>query len=259
MGGLPISSPRLMDRSLRTFFDAEYLRLYRDRVTEVGPQLRFLARHAGLQPGCNVLDVGCGFGRHCVALAARGCRVLGLDYSLALLSVARDLASHLRPPGKLGLLCADITLLPLTRGSLFDLVLLLFATLGHMTEADAREVLWQLHARLRPGGRLFLDVLNANSPTASQPLVSCWTPVGAPGVLVHDRRLNPGDRRKIIVRRTVLAEGRWRHYLLRQGPFTQEQLCGLLQETGYSQMRIFSDWQDDCPDTAHQLVAVACR
>jgi cyclopropane fatty-acyl-phospholipid synthase-like methyltransferase len=44
-------------------------------------EVAFLVAELGLQPGAQVLDVPCGFGRHAVELARRGFRVTGIDIS----------------------------------------------------------------------------------------------------------------------------------------------------------------------------------
>src|SRR5262245_28600467 len=45
-----------------------------------------------------VVDIGCGHGRHALALAEQGAEVVGLDFSVALLARARDLSGELRTP-----------------------------------------------------------------------------------------------------------------------------------------------------------------
>src|SRR5262249_27922909 len=44
-------------------------------------EVDFLVDRLGLGPGDRVLDVGCGPGRHALALGARGIEVLGVDIS----------------------------------------------------------------------------------------------------------------------------------------------------------------------------------
>ncbi|WP_372632517.1 cyclopropane-fatty-acyl-phospholipid synthase family protein [Cohnella sp.] len=44
-----------------------------------------MARRMGLRPGSAVLDVGCGMGRHAMALGKLGYNVTGLDLSEVLL------------------------------------------------------------------------------------------------------------------------------------------------------------------------------
>src|SRR5262245_28002258 len=45
-----------------------------------------------LAPASRVIDIGCGHGRHALALAERGADVVGLDFATALLNRARQLA-----------------------------------------------------------------------------------------------------------------------------------------------------------------------
>ncbi|MEO8431822.1 MAG: class I SAM-dependent methyltransferase [Acidobacteriota bacterium] len=56
-------------------------------------EVDFLWERLGIRPGSRVLDAPCGHGRHAVELAARGCRVTGIDYSTELLAAARDAAA----------------------------------------------------------------------------------------------------------------------------------------------------------------------
>jgi ubiquinone/menaquinone biosynthesis C-methylase UbiE len=48
------------------------------------------------EPGARVLDVGCGDGRHVVAVATRRCRAVGLDYDPGVVRQARERATRAR-------------------------------------------------------------------------------------------------------------------------------------------------------------------
>jgi ubiquinone/menaquinone biosynthesis C-methylase UbiE len=49
-----------------------------------------------LSPTSRVIDIGCGHGRHALALAERGPDVIGLDFAVALLNRARRLTAGAR-------------------------------------------------------------------------------------------------------------------------------------------------------------------
>ncbi len=60
-----------------------------------------------LAPGDAVLDVGCGPGRHAIALAEFGCEVVGLDISERFVEVATASAEQLEGPGSAVFRVAD--------------------------------------------------------------------------------------------------------------------------------------------------------
>jgi SAM-dependent methyltransferase len=57
-------------------------------------EVEFLVGALGLEPGMRVLDVGCGPGRHAVALAGRGIEVVGVEISERFVEVGRALAEQ---------------------------------------------------------------------------------------------------------------------------------------------------------------------
>ncbi len=57
-------------------------------------EVSFLVELLGLEAGMRVLDVGCGPGRHALALARRGIEVLGVDISERFIGVAIEVADR---------------------------------------------------------------------------------------------------------------------------------------------------------------------
>jgi SAM-dependent methyltransferase len=72
---------------------AAYLRYSFTKGTD--QEVAFLVEALELQPGRRVLDVGCGPGRHALALAAQGIEVVGIDISQRFI----DIATERTPPG----------------------------------------------------------------------------------------------------------------------------------------------------------------
>lgn len=54
----------------------------------------------GIKPGDNVLDIGCGRGDLTLALAARGARVTGVDYSASAIEIAKQAVARLLPESR---------------------------------------------------------------------------------------------------------------------------------------------------------------
>lgn len=117
---------------------------------------RFLAQ-TGWRPeqwkGARVLDAGAGSGRFVEIALSLGADVVALDYSTAI----DALAENFNDAPRLQLLQADILKLPL-KEKLFDLVYC-FGVLQHT--ADPRSALISLARRVKPGGRIAVDVYRA--------------------------------------------------------------------------------------------------
>ncbi len=53
-------------------------------------EIEFVMAQMGLSAGAKVLDVGCGCGRHSVALAQRGLAVVGIGPAAAMIAAAQE-------------------------------------------------------------------------------------------------------------------------------------------------------------------------
>jgi cyclopropane fatty-acyl-phospholipid synthase-like methyltransferase len=73
-------------RDLAEHLGGAYLRYSFTKGTE--QEVPFIIETLGLEPGDRVLDVGCGPGRHAIALARRGMAVTGVDISSKFLDIA---------------------------------------------------------------------------------------------------------------------------------------------------------------------------
>ena len=135
-------------------YAAAYDLLYRDKDYEAECDLleELFGRYAG-RAVASVLDLGCGTGRHAVALARRGYEVVGVDRSAAMLAEARGRAATTDSAFHVGdVRDADL-------GRRFDAVVMLFAVLGYQTSnADALAALRTVRRHLVDGGLVFFDV-----------------------------------------------------------------------------------------------------
>lgn len=139
----------------RHAFDDLYPVVYAHRTPEsASPEVAFAARVLGLAPGERVLDLACGNGRHMIHLAAMGFKVVGLDYSRDLLTLARNaLHSHA------GLVRGDMRCLPFS--SVFDVVTNFFTSFGYfLDDRDNLLTVLAVADALKPGGRFFIDYAN---------------------------------------------------------------------------------------------------
>jgi cyclopropane fatty-acyl-phospholipid synthase-like methyltransferase len=153
---VPGSAP---DRWWEGYFDESFVDLYRDFLTpeRTAREIAGLREMVPLEPGAEILDVACGWGRHSLALARAGYRVTGMDLSETLLRHARARAE--REGVRVEWLRADMREIPY-RGR-FDAVLSLFSSLGYfLSDEEDLRVLRGARDALRPGGWFVLETMH---------------------------------------------------------------------------------------------------
>jgi SAM-dependent methyltransferase len=120
-------------------------------------------RLLGLRPGLSVLDLACGHGELANRLAARGCRVTGLDSSAVFLDRAR--AGAAAAGVSVEYVAGDMRQIPWA--GRFDRVVSWSTAFGYFDDTANRAVLDGIVHALRPRGRLAMDLDNLTRFLAS--------------------------------------------------------------------------------------------
>jgi SAM-dependent methyltransferase len=151
----PVPSGRWFNRVAK-FLGPAYLRNAFTKGTE--QEVGFLVDALGLRAGEEVLDVGCGPGRHALALARRGIDVVGVDVSEDFVALARDAATAEELPARFEV--GDVR--ELAYDAEFDAVICLCqGGIGLLGGRDEPRAFERTAAALRPGGRLALTAFSA--------------------------------------------------------------------------------------------------
>lgn len=122
-------------------------------------EVSFLLDLLRLPAGARVLDVGCGPGRHLIALAEAGLSMTGIDVSTKLLEVARDRANHLDLGARVALFDCDAREMPF--GDEFDAVLSICQGGFGLMGADDGLVLRRMMEAAKPGGVVVVTAFSA--------------------------------------------------------------------------------------------------
>ena len=102
-----------------------------------------------------VLDLTCGTGSQVFYLANRGYKIIGSDFSPALLKIARAKAKK----EKLSLKFIDGDMRKIKVGS-FDSAITMFNAIGHLTKSDFEKALRNISSNLKDGGIYIFDIFN---------------------------------------------------------------------------------------------------
>jgi SAM-dependent methyltransferase len=152
-------------------FDEDYLRtlpFLTPQATQA--EALFVAEALGVEPGARLLDVGCGYGRHAMELAARGYQIVALDLSLPLLLRGADEAQ--RRGLNINFIHGDMR--DLAFEGQFDGIYCLFSTFGYFDEDTNRKTIEGMARAVKRGGRLVLDVLNRDYLIGELPTRVWW-------------------------------------------------------------------------------------
>jgi len=140
--------------ALASFLGTAYLRNAFTKGTE--QEVAFLVETLGLETGDRVLDIGCGPGRHSLALARRGIEVVGIDRSEDFIALAREAGAGLPVTFEV------LDVRDLAYAAEFDAAICLCQGGFGLLRGDEDPALIRRFATtLRPGGHLALSAFSA--------------------------------------------------------------------------------------------------
>ncbi len=223
--------PRRPKRSKPWFeevFDEDYLRtLPFMRADQTLREVEFISNALTAAPGSEILDVGCGYGRHAIELVQRGFSVTGLDLSLPLLIRAADEAQ--RRALSVNFVHADMREMAFEKQ--FDGAYSMMTSFGYFDEETNLRVAERIGRALKPGGRLLLDILNRDYVVADLPVRVWWEGTGC--VVLEEVDFNFHTSRINTHRSIVFEDGRQLEQELSVRAYSLHEIGRLLRQAGF--------------------------
>jgi SAM-dependent methyltransferase len=239
-------------------FDDHYLHFYGDMLAARAEQeADLVARLLGLAGGEDVLDAPCGHGRISNLLAARGCRLVGVDNSARFLALAEADARRRGVAAATEYRLGDLRVLAFD--ARFDAALNWFTSFGYFDDAGNQRVLEGLRRALRPGGRLVVELLNRDVVVRRMPPGDDTALVvleRGDDLLIDRTRLDAATGRTETERRVVLGGHVRRLHMSVRAP-TLPELREMLLAAGFAAVEPFDEHGEPFTSAARRLVAVA--
>jgi ubiquinone/menaquinone biosynthesis C-methylase UbiE len=238
------------------FFSDFYLRAYADDERDAQAEADALAavRLTGVEPGGDVIDVPCGYGRHTVALARAGYRVVGVDRSQTLLDEARRRAGGERWPK---LTRADYRELPFPDGS-FDGALNLFTSLGYLGDDEDTKVLAAIRRVLRPGGKLVLETMHRDRIVKAWE-DNDWKLMGEGRLLLEQRTWDPVTGVAQTTQTLIDGRGERESRTFSVRTYSATELLRMIDAAGFSDAKAYGSFEGEPLTTTSRLVVVATK
>lgn len=142
--GLPLEYQKLPQ-----YFDAHNIGDDTDAKNSVVEKL--LKKHKAK----SVLDLTCGTGSQVFFLSQRGYKIIGSDFSPALLKIARQRAK--KEKRNIKFIDGDMRS---SRLGKFDAVITMFNAIGHLSKSGFEKALKNIHHNLQDGGIYVFDIMN---------------------------------------------------------------------------------------------------
>jgi SAM-dependent methyltransferase len=192
-----------------------------------GEEAEFIRSALGVAPPAKLLDVPCGGGRHCRALAALGYEMTGVDGSTDFLAAARSISAGL--PGKLTWEQRDMRDLPWP--STFDGAYLFGNSFGYLDDDGNAAFLKAVARALKPGARFVMDVSYVMEVVLPSLQERAWYQTGDI-IMLASRQYDP-VRSRLEVEYTWIRDGAVDRRSMSARVYSFREMLRLLEEAGF--------------------------
>jgi SAM-dependent methyltransferase len=203
-------------------------------------------------PGTHLLDLGCGPGRHSVALARLGYRGTGVDRNTTYLARAKERASEAAVQPEF----VQDSMIRFRREAVFDGAINLFSSFGYFeNRVDDLQVMRNLCSSLKPGARAVVD-LAGKEFLAGHYSTKDWHALDGGRFWLESREVLPGWE-KLRVQWVFVGGGEQRDFVLEIRIYSGVELREVMLQAGFAEVELLGGLDGRPYDReAARLVAV---
>jgi SAM-dependent methyltransferase len=240
----------------KTFFSGPAVDFWLLATTEEQTQKEadFIQQALAVSPPAKLLDVPCGGGRHCHALASRGYAMTGVDLSTEFLAAARS--SAIDPATKITWENREMRDLPWTNQ--FQGAYSFGNSFSYLDDRGNAQFLKAVADTLEPGAKFILDtgyILETLLPTLQE---RAWYPIGDMLVLAQ-RRYEPLDSR-LHVEYTWIRDGKLDKRSMSARLYSVREILELFEKSGFTDIKAFGTLErEPFRLGSHRLLLVATK
>ena len=214
-------------------FDEDYLRTLPFMTSEQTlREVDFIRDSLNPAESGELLDVGCGYGRHAIELGEGGFRVTGIDLSLPLLIRAADESQ--RRALSVNFVHADMR--EMAFANQFDGAYMFLTSFGYFDEETNLKVAASVFRALRPGGRFLVDVINRDYVVSELPTRVWWEGEGC--VVLEEVDFNYQTSRLGVRRSVVFQDGRQVEHDISIRAYGLHELGKLMRQAGFRVLEV---------------------
>jgi SAM-dependent methyltransferase len=205
-------------------------------------EAEFLAATLGVSKGGHVLDIPCGNGRLAVALAQRGMRMTGVDFSEEFIAEARSqVTPRQETDGKIEWVHGDMRRIDWRET--FDGAYCFGNSFGYFPREETCSFLAAIHGALKPGARFVLDTSLAAESLLPGLEERSWSQVEDMLMLV-ERNYKVVESR-LDTEYTFIHNGRSETRQASYWIFTVADILRMLQESGLEAISLFGSLEQE--------------
>jgi len=205
-------------------------------------EIDFILKQCSLPEKAEIVDFGCGIGRHTIELYNRNFNVIGVDYSNELLSIGR------KKVNKDMFICDDCRTINLEKQ--YDMVLCLYDVVGTFVDNDENiKILQNIHNHLKDEGCAVISIMNMDLTKAiAKHTIDLETEhnkflelqssntMEKSGQIFNPDYFMLDERANIVYRKEHFAVGEHSHQelIVRDYRYTRDQIIAICENIGFS-------------------------